>query len=78
MLARQLMNTSEIKSRSAFSVKEIAESLGVSVRTIWKLVKSGELSSFRVKTRVLISKSALEQFIVQKTRASNMSSPALD
>jgi len=52
----------------AFSVKEIAECVGVSERTIWKLIKSGELPSFRVGARVLISKVALDQFIAQRTQ----------
>jgi excisionase family DNA binding protein len=55
------------EERMAFSVAEVAGFMGISSRTVWNLIKSGELPSFRVGARVLMSKSALEQFIAQRT-----------
>ena len=55
------------EERYAFSVTEVAQFIGVSSRTIWSLVKAGELPSFRVGTRVLIAKAALEKFIADRS-----------
>jgi excisionase family DNA binding protein len=56
------------QERYAFSVKEVAGFLSVSSRTIWTLVKNGELPSFRIGTRCLIEKAAIEKFIQARTQ----------
>jgi excisionase family DNA binding protein len=53
--------------RYAFSVKEVADFIGVSSRTVWTLVNEGQLPKFRVGTRVLIPKEGLERFIQERT-----------
>ena len=55
------------EERYAFSVSEVAQFIGVSSRTIWTLIKEGELPTFRIGTRVLIAKTALEQFIADRS-----------
>lgn len=64
------MATSKIKlvdpiddTRIAFSMRETADSLGVSERSVWSLVKSGRLASFKVGRSVRISRLAIEAFI---------------
>lgn len=46
----------------ALGVNDAAASLGVSARTIWKLVRSGTLPALRIGSRVLILYSALQEF----------------
>ncbi len=43
-----------------------AQLLGISPRTAWKLVKAGELPSFRIGTRVLIQYSAITSFVDER------------
>ena len=49
--------------RAAFSVEEVALKLGVGRNTIYSVLNSGALASFKIGTRRLISSSALENFI---------------
>ena len=42
--------------------------LGISVRTCWDVVKSGELPSFKIGARRLIARSALEEMIAAGAR----------
>lgn len=51
------------------SVPVAARLLGISARTAWKLVKAGELPSFRIGTRVLIQYNALIAFTEQRLSA---------
>lgn len=50
-------------SRIAFSRKEAAYSLGLSVRTIDNLIAAGELKIHKVRGRVLISVTTLRAFV---------------
>jgi excisionase family DNA binding protein len=59
----------EQQERVAYSVVEVAGFIGVSQRTVWQLVKDGELPHFRIGTRCLIPKTALERFIASRTQA---------
>ncbi len=43
----------------AYSPAEAARSLSVSERTVWRLISSGELSTFKLGTRTLIPASDL-------------------
>ena len=51
------------------SVPVAARLLGISARTAWKLVKAGELPSFRIGSRVLIPYSAITSFVDERLAA---------
>jgi excisionase family DNA binding protein len=49
---------------SMYAPSQVAELLGLSEKTIWKLVKSGKLRGIRVSPRrVKISELAVEEFL---------------
>lgn len=50
-------------TRLAYSMRECAEAIRVSERSVWSLVKSGRLASFKVGRSVRISRHAIESFI---------------
>jgi excisionase family DNA binding protein len=54
--------------RAAFGPEEVAQALGVSRDTVDRLVARGELRSFRVGRRRLISADALRDFIDARER----------
>ncbi|WP_433697036.1 helix-turn-helix domain-containing protein [Nocardiopsis sp. CA-288880] len=47
----------------AYKVPEAAEALALSVATVWKLVKSGELRSYKVGSSRFIPVAALTEFV---------------
>jgi excisionase family DNA binding protein len=49
--------------RLAYSVREAAQSLGVSARTIVREIQRGRLSAIRVGRRVLIPAQSLAEFL---------------
>lgn len=49
-----------------YSIARAAQVLGVGVTTTKHLVGSGALRSFRIGTRVLISRSAIEEFVLAR------------
>lgn len=53
----------------AYSVDEAAARLSVSKGTLENLIASGELKSFLVGRRRLVSRAALESFVQRKERA---------
>jgi|GEM_PF-1785646 len=55
--------------RMSYSILEVAKTLGVSSRTVHKLIKRGELSHFRVGQRVLIPADVLREFIAGRTKS---------
>jgi excisionase family DNA binding protein len=48
--------------RRAYSARELAQRWGVSVSLVKALIASGQLRSFRVRRRVLIPTSSIEEF----------------
>lgn len=58
-----------LADREAYNQKEAAAILGLGTRTIWTLTKRGELRSIKVGGRMLIPKSAIEEFLNGKIRA---------
>lgn len=50
------------------SYEEAAELIRLCPRTVWTLVKSGELGSIKQGRRVLIPRLELENWIARKTR----------
>jgi|GEM_PF-2209499 len=53
----------------ALTVAEVAKVLRCCQRTAWKLVHTGKLSHFRVGSKVLVAKTALEEYIAANTQA---------
>ncbi|MDR0328795.1 MAG: helix-turn-helix domain-containing protein [Planctomycetaceae bacterium] len=53
--------------RLAYSIKEVAATLGVSSRTVHTLVKDGKLEHFRIGVRVLVETGALRRFIESRS-----------
>lgn len=47
----------------AYSPENAARKLDISERFIWKLIKNGELDSFKCGRRRLISRRAIESYI---------------
>ncbi len=54
------------ENRIAFTVSEVAFSIGVSTRTIERQIQIGKLKSLRVGRRQLISKTELEAWLHSK------------
>lgn len=50
-------------TRLALAVDEVAEALGVSARTVERLIASGELPSKKLGRRRLVAVAALERFL---------------
>lgn len=53
----------------AYSVKDAAASVGVSVRTIWRLIGTGELATFKLGCRTLIRAEALKDLLDRHSTA---------
>ena len=51
-----------------YSRQDVAGFLGVSVQTIDRLIKDGELPCVQVRDRVLVTPAALDEFIEQNTK----------
>lgn len=49
--------------RQVYSVAEVAAMLGLSKPTVQKALKRGELPSFRVGTKVLVQRAAVERLL---------------
>ena len=52
----------EIK-RMAFTVDEVAESLGLHPNTVYKLVSENKLSHVKLGRKILISKTSLDEWL---------------
>lgn len=52
-------------NRGVFSIKEVADYLGVGRNTIYKLIYSNQLISFRIGNRRLISKQEVYDFLIR-------------
>ncbi len=50
-------------SKLAYSVEEAADLIGISRRTIYELIRTGDLGSVKIGTRRLIRKTDLTQFL---------------
>ena len=60
---------SEVSEKLTVSVAEAAELLGVSRDMINDLIRKGELRSFKLGSRRLISRQAMEEFISSRENA---------
>jgi excisionase family DNA binding protein len=52
-----------MSSESVYTIQEIASILKISEKTVYRLVKNGELPILRVRRRIRITSKALEQFL---------------
>lgn len=50
-----------------YSVAAVAELLGVSLKTMWRLVNSRQIAFIKINRRVLISADAMNEFIRANT-----------
>lgn len=53
-----------------FTVKEVAEYLGVSVDSIYKMVREKQIPHFRVRRTILFSKKAIDKWVEEQERES--------
>lgn len=53
-----------------FTTKEVAEYLGVSVDSIYKMVREKEIPHFRVRRTILFSKKAIDSWVEQQEQES--------
>ena len=60
------LSTMVFENRLSFTISEVAYSLGVSQKSVERLVKRGEIKSKRVGRRVLIPRSDIEAWLNQK------------
>ena len=58
---------SETTLPKLFSVKAAADYLGVSLKTMWRLIHSRQIAFIRINRRVLISTDAMNEFIQANT-----------
>ena len=58
-------SSSPSDARLALTYREAAQTLGVSERTVWQLVRDGKLKACRIGRAVRIPVSAIEQFLAQ-------------
>lgn len=59
---------SAVRTTGGLSVPDVAERLGVSVSTVWRMLRRGELPSVRRAGRRLVPAKALERRRAQRTR----------
>ena len=60
---------SEITLSKLYSVAAAAEHLGISLKTMWRLINSRQISFVKINRRVLISTEAISEFVQAKTIA---------
>ena len=56
-------------SALSYSVKDAARQIGVSNRTIWRLIGTGEIPTFKLGCRTLIRAEALKDLIDRHSHA---------
>ncbi|BAC15280.1 helix-turn-helix domain-containing protein [Oceanobacillus iheyensis] len=57
--------------RDAMSVKEMAVYLGVHLDTVYKMVRAGEIPHYRLRSKILFSKEAVDEWIEQQQNQTN-------
>ena len=53
----------------SYSVKDAAQVIGVSNRTIWRLISAGEIQTFKLGCRTLIRAESLKDLIDRHSNA---------
>lgn len=62
------LTVEQTQRHRVMSVREVADELRVSSRTVERLIREGRLRSFRLGTRRLIDRADLEAFLDQAKR----------
>lgn len=57
---------SEKQQKLVFTVKEISEMLGISVRTAWQIINDKEIPSIKVSKTTKVTKADLDEYISKK------------
>jgi excisionase family DNA binding protein len=58
-----MMNSSAPKIPKFFTVKQVAEALGISPRTVWRWIKNRELAVHRFRGSVRVAETDLNAFL---------------
>lgn len=70
-IADRVAERLDIDTRPLLTYAEAAERLNVSERTVWGLVKSGELAALRVGGSVRIEQRAIDALLAEQREASD-------
>ena len=55
-----------VAEKLSYGINEVVEAVGLSRPTIYRLIQRGELRTFKIGTRTLILRSALEEFLTRQ------------
>ena len=59
-----------VPRRAAYRVEEVASLLGdLHVRHVWRLIQTGDLASFKVGRRRMVSAGAIDDYIAKQSAA---------
>ena len=53
--------TADRKIQEAFTVKEVAAAFNISTRTVWRLIKAGKISTFKLGRSIRIARSEFDR-----------------
>jgi excisionase family DNA binding protein len=56
----------EKQQKLAFTVKEVSEILGVSIRTAWQIINDKEIPSIKVSKTTKVTKADLDEYMSKK------------
>jgi excisionase family DNA binding protein len=62
----RMMNSSGTKIPKFFTVKQVAERLEISIRTVWRWIQDGELIVHRFRGSVRVAEADLNAFIAAR------------
>jgi len=69
---KNVQHVQETQYRLAVRPKTAAEAIGISVRTLYTLLKEGRIRSIKVERAVLIPVADLERFVAQRAQADEL------
>jgi excisionase family DNA binding protein len=67
----------ETQTPLLLSLKQAAQALSLSERTVWTMVQTGDLPHLRVGRRLLFSRAALEAWIEKQQSGGSAHDPAI-
>ncbi|MEQ3655906.1 MAG: helix-turn-helix domain-containing protein [Dokdonia sp.] len=63
----------ELKNKEFLSINEVAQFIGISRRTVYRLIEKGNLTKLKIGSRTLIKRETLNQFFnIQETKPEQM------
>lgn len=66
-----MQNAVAFQSPYARTVADAASSIGIGKSTLWRLIASGEIKTFHVGRRTLITETEIQRFVREKSGAAN-------